>query len=113
MNAGASAVGQVPQLLAANIILPVQIAHPPAGRWVQRLYVAILEDALACLEGKGSLNKGRRDAVARRTQEAWEWLLSDAEHCFSFLTVCSVLDLNVEAVRREIRQRVAQGRARS
>lgn len=105
MHVGNSTAGEVPRLLAANIILPVQIAYPPGERWVRRLYVAILEEALACLEGKGLPNTGRH------AQEAWEWVLSDAEHCFSFLTVCSVLDLNVEAVRRVIRQRVAQGRA--
>jgi len=44
-------------------------------------------------------------------REAWEWVLSDAEYLFSFTRVCTVLDLDVAAVRRQVRQRVAQGRA--
>jgi hypothetical protein len=99
-------------LFAADAILPVQVIHPPPDRWLHRLYQAILEDALGCLEGKGSPG-GRvyRGEAARRAHEAWEWFLSDAEYCFSFPTVCSVLNLNVEAVRREVRHRFAQDRA--
>jgi hypothetical protein len=38
-------------------------------------------------------------------------VLSDAEYCLSFTTVCSVLNLDAEAVRRQVRHRVARGRA--
>ncbi len=111
MFATAEAVGAV-RLFSANVILPVQVVHPPADRWLRRLYLAILEDALGCLEGKGSPG-GRvyRGEVARRSREAWEWFLSDAEYCFSFTTVCAVLNLNAEAVRRELRHRFGQGKA--
>ncbi|HJY83453.1 MAG TPA: hypothetical protein VKK81_20500 [Candidatus Binatia bacterium] len=100
------------RLFSANVILPVQVVHPPTDCWLRRLCLAILEDALGCLEGKGSPG-GRvyRGEVARRSREAREWFLSDAEYCFSFTTVCAVLNLSAEAVRREVRQRVAQGRA--
>jgi hypothetical protein len=107
-----SVVLDVTRLFAADVILPVQVVHPPTDRWLRRLYQAILEDALGCLEGKGSPG-GRvyRGEAARRSREAWEWFLSDAEYCFSFPTVCSVLNLNVEAVRRAVRHRFAQDRA--
>jgi hypothetical protein len=106
------AVGDVIRLFAADLILPVQVVHPPADRWLWRLCLAILEDALKCLEGKGSPGgRSRHGEIARRTREAWEWFLSDAEYCFSFPTVCLVLNLNAEAVRREVRQRFAQDRA--
>ena len=99
-------------LFAADIILPVQVIHPPPDRWLQRLCLAILEDALACLAGKGSPGgRSYRGEVARRAREAWEWVLSDAEYLFSFTLVCTILDLDVEAVRSQVRQRVAQGKA--
>ncbi len=112
MTAEDCVVADVTRLFAADVILPLQVVHPPVDRWLRRLCLAILEDALGCLDGKGSPGgRSRHGEVARRTHEAWEWLLSDAEYCFSFTTVCSVLNLNAEAVRREVRQRVAQGNA--
>ncbi len=112
MNTEDRLIADVSQLFTADGILPAQVAHPPADRWLRRLSRAILEDALGCLEGKGSPG-GRvyRGEVARRSREAWEWFLSDAEYCFSFTTICSVLNLDAEAVRRELRHRFAQSRA--
>jgi hypothetical protein len=96
-------------LFAADVILPVQVIHPPPDRWLQRLCLAILEDALNCLEIRAV--RGGRIARARYRHEAWEWFLSDAEYCLSFTIVCAVLDLNAEAVRRAVRRRLAQGDA--
>ncbi len=96
-------------LFAADVLLPVQVVHPPADRWLHRLCLAILEDALKYLEVRGGY--GGRRARARQRHETWEWFLSDAEYCFSFTTVCSVLNLNAEAVRRAVRRRRAQGGA--
>src|SRR6266540_1862717 len=107
-----SVVMDVTRLFAADVILPVQVVHPPTDRWLRRLCLAILEDALACLAGKGSPGgRSYRGEVARRAREAWEWVLSDAEYLFSFTLVCTVLDLDVEAVKSQVRQRVAQGKA--
>ncbi len=106
------AVVDVARLFTANVILPVQAVHPPADRWLRRLCLAILEDALRCLEGEGSPGgRVRRGEVARRTHEAWDWFRSDAEYCFSFPNVCLVLNLNAEAVRKEVRHRFAQSQA--
>jgi hypothetical protein len=96
-------------LFAADVILPVQVIHPPPDRWLQRLCLAILEDALNCLEIRAV--RGGRIARARYRHEAWEWFLSDAEYCLSFTIVCAVLDLNAEAVRRAVRRRLGQGDA--
>ena len=96
-------------LFAADVILPVQVIHPPADRWLHRLCLAILEDALKYLEVRGGY--GGRIARARQRHETWEWFLSDADYCFSFTTVCSVLNLDAETVRRVLRQRLAQGGA--
>jgi hypothetical protein len=111
MFATAEAVGAV-RLFAPAVLLPVQVVYPQPDGWLRRLCLAILEDALGCLAGKGSPG-GRpyRGEVARRAREAWEWVLSDAEYLFSFTLVCTVLDLDVEAVRSQVRQRVAQGKA--
>src|SRR5262249_7274315 len=82
--------------------------HPPAESWLRRLCRAILEDALACLAGKGpSSNLGKSDS-ARRAGQAWQWFASEATYFFSFTTVCAVLDLEAEAVRRQVRQRARQ-----
>jgi len=98
--------GEVLRLLTPSVLLPAQVASPWADRWLRRLCRAILEDALACLEGKGPLsNKESYGEVARRTHEAWEWVMSDTIYLFSFATVCAVLDLEVEAVRKQVRQR--------
>jgi len=97
--------------LAALGLQPVQADSPPADRWLRRLCLAILTDALKDLEGFGG--PGGRIAIARARygHEAWDWVLSDAWYFFSFSVVCTVLDLNMEAVRRQIRHRFAPGSA--
>jgi hypothetical protein len=101
---------QTPQLFTPNVLLPVQCIRPPATSWLRRLYVAILSDALDCLAGKGapSTLDSARDRP-RRWHEAWQWVMSEAEHCFACVTICAVLELNVEALRREVRHRFAPG----
>ncbi len=95
--------------LAAYGLQPVQEEYPPADRWLRRLCRALLEDALEGLEGFGS--RGVSSARARYGHETWDWVLSDAWYFFSFSVVCTVLDLNMGAVRRQIRHRFAPGRA--
>src|SRR3954447_3196809 len=82
--------GTETQLFAPALLLPTQTLSAPADRWLRRLCRAILEDAVECLEGRGAPNTAgvhpERER-ARRRQEAWEWIRSDAEYCFSFRTV--------------------------
>ena len=93
------------RLLTPSVLLPAQVASPWADRWLYRLCRAILADALACLDGKGPpSNMGRSDS-ARRAGQAWQWVESEATYLFSFTTVCAVLDLEVEAVRKQVHQR--------
>jgi hypothetical protein len=97
-------------LFALGTLLPTQMARPVADHWLWRLYRAILEDALECLQGRGApgstgVHPGRERH--RRRQAAWDWLRSDADHCFSFRTVCAVLDLDVTAVRSQLTHRFA------
>src|SRR5262249_40556894 len=107
-TAASPEIGRAPRVLTPALLLPEQVAHPPADSWLRRLCRAILEDALASLAGKGpSSNLGKSDS-ARRAGQAWQWFASEATYFFSFTTVCAVLDLEAEAVRRQVRQRARQ-----
>jgi hypothetical protein len=97
---------EVTRVFIPEAILPAQVLHPPAESWLQRLCLAILEDALKCLEARVVR---KRRVVARARHEAWAWVLSDADYCFSFPTVCAVLQLDGEAVRKQLRARFAGG----
>jgi hypothetical protein len=108
VDTGNYAVVDVVRVFTPDGILPVQIDSPPAHGWLWCLCLAIFEDALKCLEAQ-VVRKSRVVAYARSRHEAWDWVLSDAEYCFSFTTVCSVLHLDAEAVRRQLRHRFAGG----
>src|SRR5262245_64595123 len=97
----------VTYIFAPDAVLPVQCVSPPAEGWLQRLCLAILDDALKCL-GVGGTYGGPR-ARARTKDEAWAWVLSDADYCFSFPTVCSVLHLDAGAVRHQLKHYFAGG----
>ena len=90
------------RVFTPDAVLPIQVTSPPAERWLQRLCLAVLDEALRCLGVRG-VHGGPR-ARARYKHEAWNWVLSDADYCFSFTVVCSVLHLNAEAVRRQLGQ---------
>jgi hypothetical protein len=90
----------VARIFSPETVLPVQLVYPPAEGWLQRLCLAVLDDALRCLGVRG-VHGGPR-ARARTKHEAWAWVLSDADYCFSFTTVCSVLHLDAGSVRRQL-----------
>jgi hypothetical protein len=93
--------GEGDRFFAVDVPLPVRDPDALADHWLPRLSQAILADALKCLGARSSDGP-----------EAWEWVVSDADYCFSFTTVCVVLQLNAEAVRRAVHHRFAPGRAR-
>ena len=103
----------VNRLFDPDVLLPTQLGRSTNNNcWLRRLYGAILEDALECLDGRGlasstGVHTAPERERARRRQQAWEWIMSEAETCFSFITICSVLELNSEAVRAKLRRRVA------
>jgi hypothetical protein len=92
---------EVTRVFTPEAVLPIQVTYQPAECWLQRLCLAVFDDALRCLGVRG-VHGGPR-ARARTKHEAWAWVLSDTDYCFSFTTVCSVLHLNAEAVRRQLR----------
>jgi hypothetical protein len=101
----------VQELLSSISVLPDQFYGPrtsPAGRRPEaELMRAVLEDALLCFH-KGLVRQGRR--VQRLAREAEEWLFSDDPNWpFSFVSICAVLGLEPEYIRRGLR-RWGQGR---
>jgi hypothetical protein len=82
--------------LTPEVFLPVQDPPARADHWLPRLCLALLVDTLKCLGAHG-----------RKQREAWEWICAEAEDCFSFTSVCAVLQLNAPAVRRKVAQHFA------
>jgi hypothetical protein len=106
----AAAAEAVSRLFIPESLLPTQTLPAPADRWLRRLCRAILQDALECLQGRGapgSTGVHPKRERHRRRQAAWDWIMSDAEYCFSFPTVCAVLNLDVGAVRGQLAGRFA------
>ena len=82
-------------------VLPAQM--PVGARWngdtsgARALMLAVLEDALRCIEGG---RRRRRFHARRRAAEAEAWVRSDRlDWLFSFLNVCDVLGFDADAVR--------------
>src|SRR5262245_12325648 len=88
--------------------LPTQVA--PARRdslicGEKALMLAVLEDAVRCLDAR--TRSGRRQAC-----EAERWVRAkDAEWPFSFVNVCSYLEIDERRLRAELLARVARRRA--
>jgi len=92
-----------------DCVVPVQFDVPRTLTPERRLALAVLEDAIACLEGTPSSGYGtiRRAGVRTRLQtEAADWFASrDANYPFSFVNVCAALGLEPDWVRRGLRVR--------
>jgi hypothetical protein len=92
-------------LLSYISVPPAQFYDPPTnlahGRPEAELMRAVLKDALLCFQ-KGLVHPGRR--VQRLAREAEEWLFSDDDSwpC-SFVSICAVLGLEPEYLRRGLR----------
>jgi len=79
------------------------LRHATAGQGERRLAVAVLEEAVDCLEER----RTNPEYEGRLTRwEAEQWFESeDSEWPFSFKNVCLVLHLDAEAIRERIRLR--------
>ena len=67
----------------------------------QRLMVAVLRDALDCIE-KYRFVTSRRGS--RCFREAQQWFLADEPSWpYSFESICGILDLDADAVRQRLR----------
>jgi hypothetical protein len=93
-------------------ILPAQFFRPPEcgpygygpGSGPRRLMVAVLVDALRSV---AEVARGPRTIAQQAKDQAW--LLSDSTaRMFSFRRICTVLELDPDAVRRGVRLRVVR-----
>lgn len=75
-------------------------ARRPLGR-EERLLLAVLEDAVGCLRRHATARGGR---ARRAFEEARAWLeSSDRTSLFACETICDVLDIDVDCLRRGLR----------
>ncbi len=88
-------------LFEPEVVLPAQMSWGArcdgATSGVRALMIAVLEDAILCIER----GRRRRHPRARRlAAEAETWMRSDCrEGLFSFASICDVLGFDVDAVR--------------
>jgi hypothetical protein len=89
-------------LLQPDLVLPVQHFNPPRKLAPEhRLMMAVVDDALRCIERHRCSTKARG---RRLFQEVKEWLLAEDPHLpYSFEHICAVLDLDADAVRERLR----------
>jgi hypothetical protein len=67
----------------------------------RRLMVAVLQDAIECIERHRCAKDRRRQ---RLFDEVRQWLLSEqTDWLYSFARICEVLDLDANAVRHQLR----------
>jgi hypothetical protein len=93
-----------PMSCALDAVLPAQVSG--GVRWdadtsgPRALMLAVLEDAIRCIEnGRWQ----RRFGARRLAAEAEAWVRCDrADWPFSFLNVCEVLGIDVDAVRSRL-----------
>jgi len=91
-----------PDGAADDVILPAQFFSAladPRCEPAKRLMVAVLEEAISCLLSGEEASDERR-ALSR---EAARWFANDdCRTPFAFATLCNVLDLDIERVRRAL-----------
>ncbi|MGH7833059.1 MAG: hypothetical protein ACREQK_05405 [Candidatus Binatia bacterium] len=66
---------------------------------LRRLMLAVLADAIGCLQAHFSKPSRTRET---RFHEAEEWIVSDADGAFSFNTVCEGLGLDANSLRKRL-----------
>ena len=101
IEANLQLAGVPSSLTQLDIILPSQHFAPRRIQAPeQRLMIAVLHDAFDCVEKyrRATGSQGRR-----LFHEAKQWFLADeTEWPYSFESICAVLDLDANAVRRRL-----------
>jgi hypothetical protein len=97
---------EVSSLFAPSIVTPDQYyderRDDSTMRPIKRLMLAILEDALRCLQKYAGVRSGARRRMFR---EAEYWLCHEGGHAlFSFTMVCETLGIEPEYLRSGLRQ---------
>jgi hypothetical protein len=88
-------------MMQSDLVLPSQHFEPRRkGAPEQRLMIAVLRDALDCLEKHRFTTRGEG---RRLFDEAKHWFLTNGtEWPYSFECICGVLDLDANAVRERL-----------
>ena len=93
------------EIYARNVVLPIQhyglLKRDDVSQPIRRLMLAVLTDALDCLNGRAThANGGARLQEARR---AAEWVQQEGDtYLFSFNSVCETLGIDPDALRQAI-----------
>ena len=102
MDANLRLTGVRREILQPNTILPSQYFGPRRRLTPEHgLMIAVLQDAIDCV----AKHRYAKDYRGRRLfDEATEWLLAEeTDWPYSFESICAVLDLDANAVRRALR----------
>jgi hypothetical protein len=103
---GTSFDGVLPRLIEPEILLPSQFFDRFRGQSFfegeRRLMLAVLEDGVSCFQKYAGSTRPR---AQRLFQEAEEWFLDeDGSWPFSFESICSVLGINPEYFRAQLKR---------
>src|SRR5262245_22745381 len=94
------ALDGIQSLLAPEIVVPSQLAGSPRlgrGTGERALMLAVLEDAMRCLQGSVGAAGGRGNLLAR---DAERWVrANEPSQPFSFVSICDALGVDVKALR--------------
>jgi len=83
-------------------VLPVQMASIRPATASQRLMLAVLREALDDYR-RALTSVGRSVARERLAMESWFWS-TDLKWPYSFINICQALNLDVDALRSELRR---------
>lgn len=101
MGTTASVAGMPLGMAQLDVLLPSQHFGPrrkPAPE--QRLMIAVLEDALDCIQ---TYRDAKGEPGQRLFREAKQWILAEGSGWpYSFECICETLDLDSNAVRRRL-----------
>jgi len=95
---------QLDKFSAAEAVLPLQFYGARRGAAtiepLRRLMVAMLVDAVRCFQ---NTFEARQQARRQEFAEVRSWIFSDEDNgVFSFKAVCDALEIDPEAIRKEL-----------
>lgn len=102
MEANLQLAGVPIGMMQLDILLPSQLFGPRRKQAPeQRLMIAVLQDALDCVEK----HRSATDTHGRRLfSDAQQWFLAnETDWPYSFECICELLDLDANAVRQRLR----------
>lgn len=105
MNATSANVStSLSRLLTPTCILPTQTTANTPDTPERRLVIAVLADAIGCIQRGGRRLRGHKGLTGTPIQvAAIRWMRSDSTAWpFAFVPICDVLGLSPAAIRRAV-----------